>query len=221
MSARGDPLGTAGAFDPSVRSLIVAGLAVTLSVSLPIGAEAARQKQAQRPVTRTRAQGGPSALGGLPGTGSNQMVRVQQQRAQRGAAQRRMSGREQIIAARDRQAARNAGIGFSSPHEAAAYTRMRARVIQLRTFAVAIAVGIGSGFFAKMASAMGALQNGFHDLSSDPSFGNPMAQVLDHHFLIGSLIGAGVTLAIGSARAAYLRHRADAIERGDVDLDFD
>jgi hypothetical protein len=205
-----------------VRSLIVAGLAVTLSVSLPIGAEAGKQKQQPRQVTRTRAQGGPSALGGLPGTGANQMVHVQQQRAQRGAVrQRRMSAREQIIAARERQDARNAGIGFSSRHEAAAYTRMRARVIQLRTFAVAIAVGIGSGFFAKMVSAMGALQHGFHNLPGDPNWGNPMAQVLDHHFLIGSLIGAGATLVIGSARAAYLRHRAGAIERGEVDLDID
>jgi hypothetical protein len=154
------------------------------------------------------------------GTGSGQMVRVQQQRAQRGAVarQRRMSPREQLIAARDRQLAQDAGIGFGSRQEAAAYTRARARLVQVRTFAVAIATGIGGGFFAKMVSAMGALQSGFHNLAADPNFGNPMAQVLDHHFAIGAVIGAGVSLLIGSVRAAQLRRRADAIERGEVDL---
>lgn len=199
----------------ALLSLMAAG-----SLALAVGpAQAARQKQRQPSRNLTRAQGGPAALGGLPDTGAGQMVRVQQQRAQRGVArQRNMTRREQLIAARDRQLARDAGTGFRSRQEAAAYTRMRARVLQLRTFAVAVAVGIGSGFFAKMASAMGALQSGFHDLASDPNFGNPMAQVLDHHFLIGAVIGAGATLVIGSLRAAHLRHRADAIERGEVDI---
>lgn len=199
----------------ALMSLIAAGSMVLAAAP----AQAARQKQQQVSRNLTRAQGGPSALGGLPGTTAGQMVRVQQQRAQRGAARRKgMTAREQLVAARDRQLARDAGTGFTTRQQAAAYTRVRARVVQLRTFAVAIAVGIGSGFFAKMMSAMGALQSGFHNLASDPSFGNPMAQVLDHHFLIGAVVGAGATLVIGSLRAAHLRHRADAIERGEVDL---
>jgi len=196
---------------------LAAAVAMVLASTGP--SLAARQKQKQPSRNLTRAQGGPSALGGLPGTGAGQMVRIQQQRAQRGAARKRMSGREQIIAARDRQAARNAGEGFSSRQEAASYTRMRARIVQLRTFAVAVAVGIGSGFFAKMMSAMGALHSSI--APGEPHWGNPMAQMLDHHFLIGAVIGAGATVVIGSVRAAQLRHRADAIERGDVDIDID
>lgn len=199
-----------------VLSLVAAASMVAASAGPSL---AARQKQRQPSRNLTRAQGGPSALGGLPGTGAGQMVRVQQQRAQRGAARKRISARDRIIAARDLQQSRNSGQGFSSRHEAAAYTRMRARIVQLRTFAVAVAVGIGSGFFAKMMSAMGVLHS--HIAPGEPHWGNPMVQMLDHHFLIGAVIGAGATLVIGSVRAAHLRHRADAIERGDVDFDID
>lgn len=206
----------------TTRSLLSLALAASLVAAASAPSQAARSRGKQTTSrSQTRAQGGPSALGGLPGSGAGQMVRVQQQRAQRGVAreqQRSMSVREQLIAARDRQLAREAGTGFSSRQEAAAYTRMRARAIQLRTFAVAVAVGIGGGFFAKMASAMGALQSGFHNLAADPNFGNPMAQVLDHHFAIGAVIGAGVALVVGSVRAAHLRRKADAIERGEVEL---
>ncbi len=201
--------------------LTVASLVAVTSSSVP--AHAAKRGQTAPRKSITRAQGGPSALGGVTGTNAGQMVRVQQQRAQRGAVrqQRRLSKREQLLAARDRQlgltGAPTTG-GFSSHHEAAAYTRTRARLVQIRTFAVAVAAGIGGGFFAKMVSAMGALQSGYHNLASDPNFGNPMAQVLDHHFAIGAVIGAGVALVVGSVRAAMLRRRADAIERGDIDL---
>ena len=202
--------------------LTLAALSLLIVTSSPVPAHAAKRGQTAPRKSHTRAQGGPAAIGGVTGTSSGQMVRVQQQRAQRGAArQRRQSPREQILAARDRQlgqtGATNVG-GFSSHQEAAAYTRTRARLVQIRTFAVAVAAGIGAGFFAKMVSVMGALQGGYHNLASDPSFGNPMAQVLDHHFAIGAVIGAGVTLVIGSARAAMLRRRADAIERGEIDL---
>lgn len=205
------------------RSLLSLAAAAAVALSLPAGAaEAAKGRQQQRRTTHTRAQGGPSALGGVTGTTAGQMVRVQQQRAQRGGAgqERRMSPREQLIAARDRQLARDAGTGFTSRQQAASYTRARARLVQIRTFAVAVAMGIGGGFFAKMASAMGALQSGFHDLASDPTFGNPIAQVLDHHFAIGAAIGAGVALVVGSVRAAQLRRRAGAIERGEVEVDL-
>jgi hypothetical protein len=193
---------------------------VALVASAPAGA--ARSRRATPTHNQTRPEGGPSALG-LPGTHAGQMVRIQQQRAQRGAARKksRQSPREQLLAARDRQLGVTSDQAtFSSRREAAAYTRMRARVIQIRTFAVAIATGIGGGFFAKMVSAMGALQSGYHNLPGDPNFGNPMAQVLDHHFAIGAVIGAGVALVVGSVRAAQLRRRADAIERGDVDVDL-
>lgn len=201
------------------RSLLSLSVAASLVLAAAAPSQAARSRQPAR--THTRAQGGPSAIGGVVGTGSSQMVRVQQQRAQRGAArQRRMTPREQLIAARDRQLGINAGAqaGFGSRQQAAMYTRLKARTVQLRTFAVAIAAGIGGGFLAKMISAMGAFQSGFHNLASDPSFGNPMAQVLDHNFAIGAVIGAGVALVAGSIRAYQLRRRADAIERGDVDL---
>lgn len=184
-------------------------------------AQAAKNRQKPIRTIHTRPDGGPGALGGTGGTNSGQMLRVQQQRAQRGAArQRRMTPREQLLAARDRQLARDAGTGFTSRQEAAAYTRTKARLVQIRTFAVAIATGIGGGFFAKMMSAMGALQSGFHNLATDPNFGNPMAQVLDHHFAIGAAIGAGVALVVGSVRAAQLRRRADKIERGELDVDL-
>jgi hypothetical protein len=207
-----------------VRFLVASGLAVALSVSLPTGsADAARSRRQVKNQTRT--QGGPSAIGGVVGTGSSQMVRVQQQRARKGAAgQQRMSPREQVMAARDRQLGIAAGSGpvFSSRHEAALYTRLKARTIQLRTFAVAVAAGIGGGFLAKLITVAGAARGGFHELGSlanDPNFGNVIAQVVDGHFAVGAMIGAGVALVAGSLRAAQLRRRADAIERGDYDLD--
>ena len=205
------------------RTLLIFAVASFLAVTASsVPAHAAKRGQTAPRKSHTRAQGGPAAIGGMTGTNSGQMVRVQQQRAQRGAVrQRRLSTREQLLAARDRQlgltGATTTG-GFSSHREAAAYTRTRARIVQIRTFAVAVAAGIGGGFFAKMMSAMGALQSGYHNLASDPNFGNPMAQVLDHHFAIGAVIGAGVALVVGSVRAAMLRRRADAIERGEIDL---
>ena len=210
-----------------MRSLAVTGLAVALAVALLLAAstpaEAARTKRVRPTHSQTRADGGPSGLGGVPGTSANQMLRVQQQRAQRGAARQRkkMTPRQQLLAARDRQLGTASGeVAFSSRQEAADYTRVRARVMQIRTFGVALATGIGAGFIAKMVSAMGVLQTGFHNLPSDPNFGNPILQVLDHNFAIGAVIGAGVSLVIGSVRAARLRRRADAIERGDVDVDL-
>jgi hypothetical protein len=195
-------------------------VAASLAVAAPAHAVKGRQKAVR--TGHTRADGGPGALGGVVGTNSSQMLNVQRQRAQRGAVarQRRMTPREQLLAARDRQLARDAGTGFTTRQEAAAYTRTKARLVQIRTFAVAIATGIGGGFFAKMMSAMGALQSGFHNLATDPNFGNPMAQVLDHHFAIGAAIGAGVALVVGSVRAAQLRRRADKIERGELDVDL-
>ena len=203
----------------SLASLAVLAVSALLASS---PAEASRAKRVRPTHSSTRASGGPSGIGGVPGTSANQMLRVQTQRAQRGAArQRKVTPRERLLAARDRQLGSAGGeVAFGSRQEAAAYTRLRARVLQIRTFGVALAVGIGAGFMAKMVSAMGALQGGFHNLPSDPSFGNPIAQVLDHHFAIGALIGAGVTLIVGSVRAAQLRRRADAIERGEVDVDI-
>ncbi len=201
-------------------------LLVSLSVAASLAvagapAQAARGRQRAIRTSHTRPDGGPGVLGGAGGTNSSQMLRVQQQRAQRGAArQRRMTPRDQLLAARDRQLGRDAGTAFTSRQQAADYTRTKARLVQIRTFAVAIATGIGGGFFAKMMSAMGALQSGFHNLATDPSFGNPMAQVLDHHFAIGAAIGAGVALVVGSVRAAQLRRRADKIERGELDVDL-
>jgi hypothetical protein len=199
-------------------------LSLSVAASLLVAAAPAHAVKGRQKAIRTshtRPDGGPGALGGVGGTNSSQMLNVQRQRAQRGVArQRRMSPRDQLIAARDRQLGRDAGTGFTSRQEAAAYTRTKARLVQIRTFAVAIATGIGGGFFAKMMSAMGALQSGFHNLATDPNFGNPMAQVLDHHFVIGAAIGAGVALVVGSVRAAQLRRRADKIERGELDVDL-
>lgn len=203
------------------RSLAAfAALAVSaLIASTPAQAARSRRPKPAQTHNHTRAQGGPSGIGGVPGTRSNQMVRVQQQRAQRGAGrERRMSPRDKLLAARDRQLGVAGGdeVAFGSRREAATYTRMRARVIQIRTFGVALATSIGGGFLVKMVSALGAFESGFRHVE----FGNSMAQVLDHNFAIGAVIGAGVSLVVGSLRAAQLRRRADAVERGDVDVDL-
>jgi hypothetical protein len=125
-------------------------LAVALLLAASTAAEAARTTRVRPTHSQTRADGGPSGLGGVPGTSANQMLRVQQQRAQRGAArQRKKTPREQLLAARDRQLGTASGeVAFRSRQEAAAYTRMRARVMQIRTFGVALATGIGAGFIA-------------------------------------------------------------------------
>ena len=207
------------------RSLFTVALAAALLAAGSLPAAAAGNKQNQkRTRTRTRSVGGPAALGGVtPETPAGDIVRVQQERARRGAVarQRRMSPREQILAARDRQLGGGASVSFTSRHQAAAYTRTQARLTQIRTFAVAVATGIGGGFLAKMITAVGVLSGGgYHDPLGDPNFGNPIAQMLDHNFAVGAIIGAGIAIVVGSVKAAHLRRKADRIERGEVDVDL-
>ncbi|HEU5057356.1 MAG TPA: hypothetical protein VFU21_12555 [Kofleriaceae bacterium] len=204
-----------------MRSLVVTGLAVALVVgaaAAPAGAVKGRQ-----PATRgggSRAHGGPAALGGTTGSHAGDLVKAQQQRARQGAAssQRQMTPREQLLAARDRQLGRQPVVAFRSPQEAATYTRAKARLVQMRTFGVALATGIAGGFLAKAISAVAFIRGGYQDPLSDPSFGNVFAQMFDHNFAMGAVIGAGVSIVIGSLRAAQLRRRAGAIERGEASV---
>lgn len=192
-----------------MRSLVVAGLAVALSLSLPDGEAAAARQGQRRTTSRQRARAvRPEVARPTP-----TMTREQANRFLRSPA-----GKARIRQYRDealhqpRQVADyRADKGFGSLHEQREFYRSRGRILRIFSYASSAVTGLMGGVMGgmvgiwtgNMPGGWEAVQQGTHPAMSFISQG---------HFIIGALVGAGAAIAAGTATSFRYRRLAREVE---------
>ena len=193
-----------------MRFLVVTGLSVALSLSLPVGAAGAARSGRRAPVSgRQRVRPGkPTAQRPRP-----TMTRADANRflrSQVGKAKIRQYKEEALHAPR-RVADYRAEKGFGSLGEQRDFYRSRGRILKIFAYASSTVTGVMGGLFGGMVGMFtGGMPSGPEMMQQGT---HPAMHFLSQgHVVIGALIGAGAAIAAGTAVSFRYKRMAREVE---------
>ena len=191
----------------SVRSAVVTGLAVALSLSLPLGAAdaASSRRRPVRQVRSTRPAAAPRPQPTMTRAQANQFLR-----SRAGKATIRQYAAEAFDAPRvvsDFRAAK----GFGSLREQRDFYKGRGRILRIFSYASSVVTGAMGGM---LGGVFGMFTGG---LPSGPEMMERVTHpamyfISQGEVVVGALVGAGAAIAVGTAASFRYKRMAREIE---------